>query len=45
MEVVPGHGGTFVVEVDGRSVFSKKETHRHLEEGEIVRLVSAALAG
>ena len=29
-------GGRFEVEVDGQAVFSKQETHRHAELGEVV---------
>jgi|FLYL01.1.fsa_nt_gi selenoprotein W-related protein len=31
VELVPGSGGVFEVEVDGRLVFSKKETGRHAD--------------
>jgi selenoprotein W-related protein len=37
--LVPSHGGRFEVTVDGQLIFSKHETHRHAEPGEIVRLV------
>jgi selenoprotein W-related protein len=37
--LVPSHGGRFEVTVDGQRIFSKHETHRHAEPGEIVRLV------
>jgi selenoprotein W-related protein len=37
--LVPSHGGRFEVTVDGQLIFSKQETHRHAEPGEVVRLV------
>ncbi len=39
MILVPGSGGIFDVLVDGTRVFSKKETDRHAEPGEVVRLI------
>lgn len=42
--LVPSDGGKFEVSVDGRLVFSKLETHRHPEPGEVLGLVRKALA-
>ncbi len=41
IELIPSQGGVFEVEVNGDSVFSKKATGRHAEEGEILKLVWA----
>lgn len=38
-ELVAGHGGIFDVSVDGRMVFSKRETGRFPDEGEVVSLI------
>jgi len=43
LALVPGSGGVFEVQVYGRTVFSKHEAGRHAEEGEVARLVAAAL--
>lgn len=45
MALVPSGGGVFEVVVDGDLVFSKKELGRHAEDGEVLPLVSAAMAG
>jgi selenoprotein W-related protein len=36
---VPSSGGAFEVQVDGTVVFSKKQTGRHAEPGEVLRLI------
>ena len=38
----PGHGGVFDVTVDGRLVFSKKETKRFPRAGEVSDLIEAS---
>ena len=43
--LVPSDGGRFEVEVDGQLVYSKLQTGRHAEQGEVVRLVSEAIRG
>lgn len=43
LALVPGSGGVFEVQVDGRTVFSKHEAGRHAEAGEVARLVAQAL--
>ena len=43
--LVPSDGGKFEVTVDDRLVYSKLETHRHAEPGEVVGLVSKAMSG
>jgi selenoprotein W-related protein len=37
--LVPSDGGRFEFSIDGKVVFSKLETHRHAEPGEIAGLV------
>ncbi len=39
-ELVPGGGGIFDVEVDGELVYSKFETGRFPEPGEVVELIA-----
>ena len=41
LEIVPFTDGRFVIQVDGRQVFSKKETGRFPNKGEAARLVAA----
>ncbi len=36
LRVVTGSGGAFEVEVDGRTLFSKKAEGRHAEPGEVL---------
>ncbi len=43
--LVPSDGGRFEVSVNGKLVFSKLETHRHAEEGEIVNLIFKMVEG
>lgn len=45
LTLVPGSGGVFEVEVDGRLIFSKKQLGRHAEPGEVERLFEQALTG
>lgn len=45
LTLVPGSGGVFEVEVDGRPVFSKRQLGRHAEPGEIERLFEQATVG
>jgi selenoprotein W-related protein len=35
----PSDGGRFEVQVNGRLIYSKLQTHRHVEPGEIATLV------
>lgn len=42
--LVPGSGGIFEVQLDGRTLFSKDQAGRHAQEGEIARLVAEALS-
>lgn len=39
LTLVPGEGGRFEVTVNGRLVYSKLETKRHAEPGEVIGLV------
>jgi predicted Rdx family selenoprotein len=38
-DLKPGHGGIFDVEVDGRRIYSKGETHRFPIPGEVDELI------
>jgi selenoprotein W-related protein len=37
--LVPSDGGRFEFSIDGKLLYSKLETHRHAEPGEIAQLV------
>jgi len=39
IKIVPSDGGRFEVTVNGSLLFSKLETHRHAEAGEVLGLV------
>jgi selenoprotein W-related protein len=41
--LVPSEGGRFEVTVNGQLLYSKLETGRHLEDGEIVEIVGRHL--
>ena len=41
ISVVPSDGGRFEVTIDGDVVYSKLQTGRHAEPGEVLRLVRA----
>jgi selenoprotein W-related protein len=45
VRLIQSSGGVFEVDVDGRPVFSKKNTKRHAEPGEVVRLIRQAATG
>jgi selenoprotein W-related protein len=38
--LVPSDGGRFEVSVNGKLIYSKLETKRHAQEGEIVSIIS-----
>lgn len=40
VSLVPSDGGKFDVSVNGRLVYSKLETKRHAEAGEIITIIS-----
>ena len=40
MTLVPSDGGRFEVTVNGQLIYSKLETHRHAEVGEVLGLVA-----
>lgn len=42
MKLIAGSGGVFDVRIDGRLVFSKHETGRFPDPGEIVRLLAGS---
>jgi len=39
-ELKPGHGGIFDVEVDGKKIYSKHDTHRFPHPGEVDDLIA-----
>jgi len=39
VKLIPGSGGVFIVCVDDKQIFSKKEVSRFPDEGEIVGLI------
>jgi len=39
VQLIPSSGGVFEVTVDGRLIFSKKDSKRFPEEGEIIALL------
>ena len=43
MTLIPSDGGRFEVTVDGTLVYSKLQTGRHAESGEVMKLVRAHL--
>jgi len=40
IRLIPSEGGRFEVTVDGRLIYSKLETRRHANAGEVVGLVT-----
>jgi selenoprotein W-related protein len=40
IKIVPSDGGRFEVTVNGQLLYSKLQSHRHAEAGEIIGLVS-----
>ncbi len=43
--LVPSDGGRFEVTVNGKLIFSKLETKRHAQPGEVVGLVNRMVEG
>jgi selenoprotein W-related protein len=41
--LIPSDGGAFEIAVDGSLIYSKLETGRHPEEGEVARLIRGHL--
>jgi selenoprotein W-related protein len=39
ISLVPGTGGCYEIDVNGRRVFSKKQTGRHISDGEALALI------
>jgi selenoprotein W-related protein len=39
LEIIPSSGGVFEVTVDGKLVYSKKDTGRHAKPGEVLRAI------
>jgi selenoprotein W-related protein len=44
LTLVPSDGGRFEVSVNGKLVYSKLQTHRHAEPGEVAGLVEKLIA-
>lgn len=45
LELIPSDGGRFEVTVNGNLVYSKLQTKRHAEPGEVVGLVRKLIEG
>ena len=45
LTLVPSDGGRFEVSVNGQLIYSKLETHRHAEAGEVVNLLTKLIEG
>jgi selenoprotein W-related protein len=45
LELIPSDGGRFEVSVNGKLVYSKLQTKRHAEAGEVVGLVRKLIEG
>jgi selenoprotein W-related protein len=45
LTLIPSGGGVYEVEVDGRLVYSKKQTGRHAEYGEVKAAITGLLKG
>jgi selenoprotein W-related protein len=45
LTLVPSDGGRFEVTVNGKLIFSKLETRRHVQPGEVVGLVNKMVEG
>jgi selenoprotein W-related protein len=43
--LIPSDGGKFEVSVNGKAVYSKIETHRHAEPGEILESFKKLITG
>ncbi|MBI5840957.1 MAG: SelT/SelW/SelH family protein [Chloroflexi bacterium] len=43
--LIPSDGGRFEVSVNGKLIYSKLQTHRHAEPGELVGLVNKIIEG
>jgi selenoprotein W-related protein len=45
LSLIPSDGGRFEVSVNGALIYSKLQTKRHAEAGEIVNLISKMVEG
>jgi selenoprotein W-related protein len=45
LTLIPSDGGRFEVSVNGQLIYSKLETHRHAEAGEVVKLLTKMVEG
>jgi selenoprotein W-related protein len=41
--LIPSDGGKFEIEVNGRLLYSKLETNRHAEPGEVAQLIAKSM--
>ena len=44
IRLIPSEGGRFEVTVDGQLIYSKLQTRRHVEPGEVANLIGGLLA-
>jgi selT/selW/selH-like putative selenoprotein len=42
VELIPSGGGRFEVAVEGKLIFSKKQSKRHAEKGEVLQLLASS---
>ncbi len=45
LSLVPSEGGRFEVTVNGKLIYSKLETKRHVQPGEVVGLINTIVEG
>jgi len=45
LTLIPSDGGRFEVSVDGKLIYSKIESHRHPQPGEVAGLIEKLLRG
>ena len=45
LTLIPSDGGRFEVSVNGKLVYSKLQTNRHAEAGEVVKLIAKIVEG
>jgi selenoprotein W-related protein len=45
LTVIPSDGGRFEVSVNGKLIYSKLQTGRHVNQGELVQLIQAFQKG
>jgi selenoprotein W-related protein len=45
LSLIPSDGGRFEVTVNGRLIYSKLETNRHAQPGEVIGLINKMVEG